>query len=57
MQTNQIECKTKTILKLVTKGELLGQRSMISDEPVNLSASSRRYAGLFYSKVGSDGVL
>jgi CRP-like cAMP-binding protein len=26
------------ILKLVTKGELLGQRSMISDEPVNLSA-------------------
>ncbi|MFV8269844.1 Crp/Fnr family transcriptional regulator [Flavobacterium sp. GT2N3] len=26
------------IVKLVTKGELLGQRSMISDEPVNLSA-------------------
>lgn len=26
------------ILKLVAKGELLGQRSMISDEPVNLSA-------------------
>ncbi|MBE0390471.1 CRP-like cAMP-binding protein [Flavobacterium sp. 7E] len=26
------------IIKLVTKGELLGQRSMISDEPVNLSA-------------------
>lgn len=26
------------ILKLITKGELLGQRSMISDEPVNLSA-------------------
>ncbi|MFL9838983.1 Crp/Fnr family transcriptional regulator [Flavobacterium sp. ST-75] len=26
------------ILKLVSKGELLGQRSMISDEPVNLSA-------------------
>lgn len=26
------------IVKLVSKGELLGQRSMISDEPVNLSA-------------------
>ena len=26
------------IVKLVTRGELLGQRSMISDEPVNLSA-------------------
>jgi CRP-like cAMP-binding protein len=26
------------IVKLVTKGELLGQRSMISEEPVNLSA-------------------
>lgn len=26
------------IVKLVAKGELLGQRSMISDEPVNLSA-------------------
>lgn len=26
------------IVKLVTKGELLGQRSMISDEPVNLTA-------------------
>lgn len=26
------------IVKLVTKGELLGHRSMISDEPVNLSA-------------------
>ena len=26
------------IIKLVTRGELLGQRSMISDEPVNLSA-------------------
>ena len=26
------------IVKLVKKGELLGQRSMISDEPVNLSA-------------------
>ncbi|MBF4472494.1 MULTISPECIES: Crp/Fnr family transcriptional regulator [Flavobacterium] len=26
------------IVKLVTKGELLGQRSMISDEPANLSA-------------------
>ena len=26
------------IVKLVTKGERLGQRSMISDEPVNLSA-------------------
>jgi len=26
------------IIKLVSKGELLGQRSMISDEPVNLSA-------------------
>ncbi len=26
------------IVKLVTKGELLGQRSMISDEPVHLSA-------------------
>ena len=26
------------IIKLVTKGELLGQRSMISEEPVNLSA-------------------
>jgi CRP-like cAMP-binding protein len=26
------------IVKLITKGELLGQRSMISDEPVNLSA-------------------
>ncbi len=26
------------ILKLIAKGELLGQRSMISDEPVNLSA-------------------
>jgi CRP-like cAMP-binding protein len=26
------------IVKLVTKGELLGQRSMIGDEPVNLSA-------------------
>ena len=26
------------IVKLATKGELLGQRSMISDEPVNLSA-------------------
>lgn len=28
------------IVKLVTKGELLGQRSMISDEPVNLSATA-----------------
>jgi CRP/FNR family transcriptional regulator, polysaccharide utilization system transcription regulator len=26
------------IIKLITKGELLGQRSMISDEPVNLNA-------------------
>lgn len=26
------------IVKLITKGELLGQRSMISDEPANLSA-------------------
>ncbi|MDV6170344.1 Crp/Fnr family transcriptional regulator [Flavobacterium sp. DG1-102-2] len=26
------------IVKLITKGELLGQRSMISEEPVNLSA-------------------
>lgn len=26
------------IVKLITKGELLGQRSMISDEPVNLTA-------------------
>lgn len=26
------------IVKLISKGELLGQRSMISDEPVNLSA-------------------
>jgi len=26
------------IVKLIAKGELLGQRSMISDEPVNLSA-------------------
>ena len=26
------------IIKLITKGELLGQRSMISDEPVNLTA-------------------
>lgn len=26
------------IIKLISKGELLGQRSMISDEPVNLSA-------------------
>ena len=26
------------IVKLVKKGELLGQRSMISDEPANLSA-------------------
>ena len=26
------------IIKLITKGELLGQRSMISEEPVNLSA-------------------
>lgn len=26
------------IIKLVTKGELLGQRSLISEEPVNLSA-------------------
>jgi CRP-like cAMP-binding protein len=26
------------IVKLVSKGELLGQRSLISDEPVNLSA-------------------
>ena len=26
------------IVKLITKGELLGQRSIISDEPVNLSA-------------------
>ncbi|WP_219823840.1 Crp/Fnr family transcriptional regulator, partial [Enterobacter cloacae complex sp. CH23B] len=26
------------IVKLVKKGELLGQRSLISDEPVNLSA-------------------
>jgi CRP-like cAMP-binding protein len=26
------------IVKLIKKGELLGQRSMISDEPVNLSA-------------------
>ena len=26
------------IVKLVTRGDLLGQRSMISDEPVNLSA-------------------
>lgn len=28
------------ILKLITKGELLGQRSMISDEPVNLTATA-----------------
>ncbi len=28
------------IVKLVSKGELLGQRSMISDEPVNLSATA-----------------
>jgi CRP-like cAMP-binding protein len=27
-----------SIVKLVTKGELLGQRSMISEEPINLSA-------------------
>ena len=26
------------IVKLISKGELLGQRSIISDEPVNLSA-------------------
>jgi CRP/FNR family transcriptional regulator, polysaccharide utilization system transcription regulator len=26
------------IIKLITRGELLGQRSMISDEPVNLTA-------------------
>jgi CRP-like cAMP-binding protein len=58
MQTNKLSANGKDhIVKLVTKGELLGQRSMISDEPVNLSAVARRYAGLFYSKVGSDGVL
>lgn len=28
------------IVKLITKGELLGQRSMISDEPVNLTATA-----------------
>lgn len=28
------------IVKLISKGELLGQRSMISDEPVNLTATA-----------------
>jgi CRP-like cAMP-binding protein len=38
------------IVKLVTKGELLGQRSMISEEPVNLSAVALE-ASMLYSKV------
>ena len=33
-----LEELSKDQLKLVKKGELLGQRSMISDEPVNLTA-------------------
>jgi hypothetical protein len=39
--TNQIKPKWQDqIVKLVTKGELLGQqRSMISEEPVNLTAA------------------
>jgi CRP-like cAMP-binding protein len=44
MQTTKLSANGKDhIVKLVTKGELLGQRSMISDEPVNLSAVARRY--------------
>jgi CRP-like cAMP-binding protein len=43
MQTTKLSANGKDhIVKLVTKGELLGQRSMISDEPVNLSAVARR---------------
>jgi CRP-like cAMP-binding protein len=42
MQTSKLSANGKDhIVKLVTKGELLGQRSMISDEPVNLSAVSK----------------